>query len=268
MRDIALFGQSPAPQGSAAYSFTNAEAETYVAAMSGEPDDTRKAAIDTYVGALKTAGIWSELDALYLLAAHDEQAARLNLKAPASFAAINVGAGPAFVANRGFTGNGTSTALNTQFTPSTNGVNFIQDDASTWLWSLTNAQSAAASCGAFGNRTDLVLRAATDQTFSRMNSANALANTAGNTLDSTGLFGNQRRAAGDVRIFRNGVQIASGTGASVGVNASAQWICGGNAGSFSAYQTAFYAAGSALTGLESALYDATLAYMQAVGAIP
>ena len=37
--------------------------------------------IKTLVDSLKSAGVWAKLDALYLLAAHDAQAARLNATA-------------------------------------------------------------------------------------------------------------------------------------------------------------------------------------------
>lgn len=62
------------------FSFTNAEAAALVARMSVEPDDTRKGLIDTLVGDLKTDGVWSRLDALWIFASHDEQAGRLNWK--------------------------------------------------------------------------------------------------------------------------------------------------------------------------------------------
>jgi len=50
-----------------------------LARMSVPPSPARRTHIDTLVKSLIAAGLWTKLDALYLLAAHDAQAARLNL---------------------------------------------------------------------------------------------------------------------------------------------------------------------------------------------
>jgi hypothetical protein len=253
--------------GAAGFAFTNAEAEAYVAAMSTEPDDTRKALIDTYIGALKTAGIFANLDVLYLLAAHDQQAARLNVINPATFTLANVGAGPTFSADNGFAGNGTSTALNTQFTPSTDGVNFQQDESSFCVWALTGAQSDAVDIGSIDNAAAYITARNTSN-----HTIYILCDETPSTLfDETGTdfifvkrFQSFRRY-----IFVNGVQQAFASIDSTGEPADEQWICGGNGGtpSFSERQIAFAAWGAGMDTLEEAFYDATLAYLQGVGAV-
>src|SRR5262252_6152224 len=55
------------------------------AAFSTPPDTTRKGVIDTCVRALKSAGVWTKLDVLYLFAAADSQAARVNWKNPGTY---------------------------------------------------------------------------------------------------------------------------------------------------------------------------------------
>ncbi|MFG1423925.1 hypothetical protein [Roseixanthobacter liquoris] len=50
-----------------------------LARMSVPPSPARRTQIDTLVKGLIAAGLWTKLDALYLTAAHDAQAARLNL---------------------------------------------------------------------------------------------------------------------------------------------------------------------------------------------
>lgn len=54
------------------------EARALMARMTTAPSASRARAIATLVRTLKAAGIWSKLDLLYILAAHDAQAARLN----------------------------------------------------------------------------------------------------------------------------------------------------------------------------------------------
>lgn len=66
-----------------AYTPTNSEAATLVAAMSTPPDDTRYELIDDTVGSLKSAGLWAKLDCIYFTRAHHEQASRLNWINPA-----------------------------------------------------------------------------------------------------------------------------------------------------------------------------------------
>jgi len=107
------------------FTFTNSEASTYVAAMTVEPSNTIKTAIDQLVTDLKAAGVFAKMDALWLVDAHDDQAARLNLIAPAS----NTITGTAtFAAGIGFTGNGTS-ALDSNYDLSA-GTNYTDASAS------------------------------------------------------------------------------------------------------------------------------------------
>ncbi len=256
--------------GGTSYSFVNAEASAYVAAMSVQPDDTRKELIDTYVGALKSSGVWPALDILYVLASHDSQAAKLNLKAPASFVAVNVGAGPTFVADRGFTSNGSSTALDTQWVPNTNGVNFTLNDASQWVWCLTNAQSNQRAIGGnSGSPAGFICpRSTTDAVIAQMNSGSAQTLGAGSFTTSVGFTGYQRRAAGAMAVFKDGVSAATATAAASSRATQSQWICGGNNNSFDPRQIAIAAWGASLNTLEAGFYNATLAYLQGVGAAP
>jgi hypothetical protein len=95
---------------SSGYSFTNSEAAAAVAAMTVAPNDTVKARYDAFVGALKsgaTSGnnIWAKLDHVYILAAHDRQAARVNLKNSAKILTEN--GTLTFTTDRGFEGDGT-----------------------------------------------------------------------------------------------------------------------------------------------------------------
>ncbi len=92
------------------YTFINAEAEALVAAFSVDPDDTRKALIDNLVGTLKGAGVWTKIDYLYVMAAHDEQAARINWKDPGT-ATLTVVNSPTFTTDGGFASNGSTSYL-------------------------------------------------------------------------------------------------------------------------------------------------------------
>ncbi len=71
---------------------------------------------------LKAAGIWTLLEFLHVFATDgDSDFATLNWKNPLLYQCLKVN-NPTFTVNFGFTGNGTTQYLNTQFTPSTNCV--------------------------------------------------------------------------------------------------------------------------------------------------
>ena len=65
-----LFGAGYTPQAKALF-----------AAMSAKPTPTRMNLYNGLILSLRTSGLWANLDALYLMAAHDEQAGRLNIVA-------------------------------------------------------------------------------------------------------------------------------------------------------------------------------------------
>lgn len=108
--DAWLYGTVAVPQLVSPPSYL-AETDALVARMSVAPSTARKDAIDRYIRKLKAgpisgSDIWAKIAVLYLLAAHDAQAARLNWKAASNNLTV-VGA-PTFVANGYYTGNSTN----------------------------------------------------------------------------------------------------------------------------------------------------------------
>jgi hypothetical protein len=242
------------------------EATTLFANMTTAPTLSRAIIINDFIRNLKSSGIWPLLDVLYVTAAATSQAALLNWKAPAgSFNALAVNA-PTFVADRGYTGNGTSGRLNTQWTPSTNGVNFTQNSASAWVYCLTNVSEAAADIGG------------TTSSFCRVISRNGAnmgvsindgtASTAAlGTATSVGFSGVSRAASGTLKAWKNGVQQGADISVnSVSVNGDVQWICGGDSTDFSTKQIGCATWGGALTGKEAQLYNLVFTYLQTIGA--
>lgn len=235
------------------------------AAMTTPPTTARQSLINACIVALKTAGIWSQLDVLYVLAAADSQAASLNWVSPSTFALVAT-ASPTFTADRGYAGNGSTSHLDTGWTPSINAVNYTQNSASAWAWDLTATEEDNNSI--LGNstapRTKIGPRGASSTSMIRIND-----NTDQSTAVATavGFWGAQRRASTDKRAWMNGAQLGTtASTASTGIPSQSQWICGSNSTLFSAHQVAAAAWGASLSGLEAPLYSAMLAYMQGVGA--
>ncbi len=77
------------------------------------PSAAQQTLQNTLVTDLKTAGIWSKLDALYITANDgSREFGRLNWASPSTFALSEVSS-PTFTSNEGFTGNGSSSTLDT-----------------------------------------------------------------------------------------------------------------------------------------------------------
>jgi hypothetical protein len=125
--------------GGSGVSYT-AEAEALFARMSAAPDATRKGLINTAIlslltGAVSGSNIWAKLDALYLIAAHNQQAADLNWKSAGYTLSPlgGMGAGD-FTTDRGYLGDGIGKYLATGITPSAGGFNYALDSACFGAW--------------------------------------------------------------------------------------------------------------------------------------
>lgn len=110
---------------------------TLLAAMTSPPSAVRKALINSTIRSLQAAGIWQLLDAFYMLAAHDAQAALLNWKDPSKYllAAVN---SPTFTVDRGYDYDGTTQNLQTSDLTSWAGLTFVQDSQHAWVFPNEN----------------------------------------------------------------------------------------------------------------------------------
>lgn len=104
------------------------ETRALVDAMTVKPNSTRVAHINRLIRAMKADGSWTRMDVFYMLAAHDEQAARLNWKNPGALT-LTANNSPTFTVDRGFAGDGVSMNLTSTYRPSTFAGQFVLDDA-------------------------------------------------------------------------------------------------------------------------------------------
>lgn len=259
----------------AAASGYSAEATAYFAAMSVAPDATRKGHLNTLIAALKTAGVWAKLDALYIMAAHDAQAARVNAVNPASVATTS--GTLTFTTDRGYAGNGTTGYMSTGFNPSTaSNPKFTQNSAHMGAWSRTAGNSgaevgtiiaaaspgsAAVSTNVFGNSRVYV---------NSGNSFEAVANS-----PATAHICWSRTGAATTPCYRNASLVVTSTLASVAPGNSEILLAAANSSTtgtitpvnYCSNQIMFVHWGSQLSGAEvTALYNALDTYKTAVGA--
>jgi hypothetical protein len=246
---------------SSGYSFTNAEAQTYVAAMAVAPNDTRKAVIDDFFTAIKASPGLAKFDAIWLLAAHTEQAGLLNAVNPA---AINLTAsgGYTFTEDEGITGGGVDGFLDTG-TAHSGFTKFTQDDAHAGAWGRT-AGTAGRSLMSTTNATlrfDIKANAGATERATRMNATGS--NTSNDNLTVGHVVGVKVDAT-------NGLNYRDGTGEAGGVITSAALqaenvVLLRSSTTYSDAQIFAAHIGSKLTAVEvDAVFDALAAYKTAV----
>ncbi|MEP3073681.1 hypothetical protein [Maricaulis sp.] len=256
--------------------FMDPDAQVIINAMSSTPSGARQSLIEDLVDGLKADGIWAKLDALWVLAAHDSQAAALNWMDPAGSPILPVNA-PVFTADRGFKGDNTSTHLDTQFVPGTDGVNFVQDSASAGIW----VREVASDNG------DIYLGTgdnSSSSTFTRIQRRSdgvewRVWGPNGGLLDggtdsevATGLLVADRSGATAFHTYRNGALENTGSAASGSPSPYSVYLLAANgsgaAGSQSDAQLSAAFLGGSLTGTEHGnLHTRLNTYLTAVGAV-
>lgn len=239
--------------------------------MDVQPDDARKALIDTLFSNLKSGGVLTKLDALWLMAAHTSQAARLNLRSASyDLSAIS---SPPFIVDRGYAGDGSASYLKTGLVLST-ATNFAQNSAAFGFWSLTDAQGDSFVMGARVSsslqQNVIAPRRAGSKADARVNvgpSPPAVA-----SANSLGLFSGSRTGSTTTTMFKNGASIGSYAASSVEPPALEMYLLGCNTnGELSLPSNRRGAAafvGAGLTNGEMlALYNALNTYLTALGAV-
>lgn len=235
-----------------------------------------------YIVAAKDHGWFFEHDAISIMAAglddpgyttpFDSVVGRNNLRQDAYH--LTAISNPVFTSHRGFTGNGVSAYLNSNFNPVTAvGANFQRDDANFGIVSLTAAMVAVSDAGYYGgaNGVTIQCRDGGNNFTGRINQASVAAS-AGNT-DGRGLYEVDRNAAsgtGAITSRKNGAPVVTNTTSEAStalLNAALQYLRYGT-GSYSSRQLAAGFIGGHLTDEQAAYrYSDTLVYLQAVGAV-
>lgn len=238
-------------------------AAALMARMTTPPVPARAVAINALVVALKAAGAWGRLDVLYVMAAADAQAAGLNWK-DSAYPLTPVNA-PTFTADRGYTGNGSSSYLTTGFDPSAApaGMVLAQNDACIGVYTLTDSASNGYEAGNVGNRMKARNRTGSlGSSVSLSTTTTVSVNGVTPPVHVTGI----RRDAANQLLFRQGVEVGSGANASAGLPGAFEILRANTA--YSDRQVAIAYCGAALSDAAAlAAHAAFTAYLAAVGAV-
>lgn len=254
----------------------DAEYLIYEAAMSVQPSSTWRTAASQLFVSLRTAlgetSLGDALDIMYILAAETEQAALLNTVNPGTHNATNVNS-VAFEASRGMTGNGSSSYLDTNYNPSTQGVNFITNSASMGVYSRTNSIEASGvdmgiHAGFMQPSTRIYSRVTSTQGNIGINDSSSTS--FNGSVNSLSLFVLNRASSSDRRLYQAGSELVSLPATSASIPSFTMTIGalhGSSFSSFSQRQYAFAFMGRSMDATEqSDFYDAIQTFMTAIGA--
>ena len=204
---------------------------------------------------LKAGGIWSKLDTFAVFATDgDSDFALIDWKRLSDYTAVN---SPTFTADEGFTGNGTSSYIDTNFNPTIGTNNYLLDDAGRFFWvdNRTGVQWEGVSTGGTNDS-----RNATNSLV-RINQATSGLN-ATVTFDVDEFHAINRTSSTNVEIFTNTTQF-SRTSTSVLIFNSNQFILRGG-GTYNGSRFRMYAMGGNLVTENTDFYNAMNTYISAL----
>lgn len=209
------------------------------------PSEAVRTKQNTLLAAMKADGVWAKLDVFYVFAQDGGSAfATLNWKNPNANQSTLVSS-PTFVSNGGFTGNGTSSYIDTNFNPATQGVQYTQNDASRYFF------THAIGTGRFDGNTSGV-----NSIFSGTSGSqriNAASNTVVPPLDYNSTVNTKsihRTSSTSITAY-NSTTAQTGVQTSASITSANQWILRSST-NYSTHTCAAYAMGASLIAEHSA----------------
>lgn len=211
------------------------------------PSASVQAKQNTLLASLKASGVWAKLDVFYVFAQDGGSAfATLNWKNPNANQSTLVSS-PTFVNNGGFQGNGTSSYIDTNFNPATQGVQYTQNNASRYFFTHAISGSGRFDGNNFANRNSMVRGLTNAQRI------NAGTNTSLVALDLTAAVNTKslhRTSATDITAYNSTTGIST-TQLSGAIDSSNQWVLR-SLSNYGAHTCAAYAMGASMISEHSA----------------
>lgn len=218
---------------------------------------------------LVNTGIINLLDRFWVGATEIEQNGTISLVYPSSTAMTLVNT-PTWTQHQGWTGNGTTQYINTNFNPNSQFVNFVRDSACTGVYQRNSTTAGAmtemgqaSSYGSNGNQ--LSTNFSANIILSMTHGSGFLATSNGG---SQGLFTTRRTASTAIAHFKNGISFATGSTSSSGVISRVFYLLAtNNGGATFQFSTAQLAVAFAAAGNidQAMVYAIIQSYMTALG---
>ena len=252
------------------------EVEAYRTGLTTPLSSAQIGRLNTLVASLKSglgvSALSDAFDTLYILAGETSESSLRNLVKNAHYAtAVN---SPTFTQFEGFTGNGTSSYINTNFTDSTSAVRFNVNNASYFEYIRTNLSYyvGGTGSGAAGNgyNTQLYVAESGKGYSALLNQGGIFSSGQISINNSPGFFIINKISANSSELFQNGTSLGSRTSTLNGFIGYASYInarnTSGTASNFSNTQTSIAGHGRAFSTVEIAvIQNAFEAYMDANG---
>jgi hypothetical protein len=248
---------------------TSAQSAAFLARATNITSTTDKTNYDTMITGLVNDGVWALLDVLYIFSTVDRTTALLNL-IQNNFNAVEHGT-INFTAYQGYTGDGSTFYLDTQFGPSTAAGNFSQNSSSAAVYVLTNSTTddgVGIGQGAVNNDVRIAILVPSGM-FYAITGANNFSITNTNRM---GFYTASRTNSSSTAIYKNGSSVFSNpadTSTAIGsatVAVFAQNDSGGGIVSFSTNQQSAAAIGGGLDSTKAGQLSSRInAFMTAYG---
>src|SRR3990167_2619403 len=245
----------------------DAMASAYFAAVPNAFTSARKTIINTLIAGLRADGNLTKLDRLWLLANSTTGNAVIDIIGLNAATLVNA---PAFVEDQGYTGDGATSYINSNFSPNPDATNFTQNSSSFGVYVNTDdgtspgiamgvAQGGTSYNTVWPKEGGIFYGTSTDSGAIEVSVA---------TANCLSLSVAQRVDASNVDIYKAGVLVASGARTSGLVTTIPFFILAHNSGvasSFFGERVALAFLGSNTIN-QSTLYTRIQAYMTAIGA--
>jgi hypothetical protein len=202
---------------------------------------------------LKNAGVWDKLDTFAMLATDgSSDFALIDWKRLSQYTAVN---SPTFTTNGGFTGNGTSSYVDTNFNPTVGTNKYLLNDASRVYWADQRTGGSLTIEGTPVSGVNVSVY---------QNSASNRINQGGSNLNSAVTFSVDgwksinRTSSTNVELFTTTTQF-SRTATSTSIQNSNQHFIGGSF--YAAIRFRMYAMGQSLVSENTSFYNAVNTYL-------
>lgn len=208
----------------------DSDASRYFDAMTTELNDSTKENINDFVVMLKDSlsidSLAEVFDVMYVFANETQEAALKNVVGR-NYDATAV-ASPTFTVGEGIAGNGSTSYVNTNFNPSSNGYRYSVNSASFGIYSRTDVNGAYIDIG-INASSDMAIysRALSNVAYVRVNSG-AWPSTA--SLDSRGMFIANKTFTTEQDLYRNSSLLIDDTQTNTGLPDDEVFICAWNSG--------------------------------------
>jgi hypothetical protein len=212
----------------------------------------------------------SGIDVLWVTATDgDQDFATLNWITPASFQATRVSS-PTFTKNQGYYGNGTSSYINTNWNPNTNGSNYLLNNSSIFCYVVNNSagNNSMASMGVSATGIDIIIPRNVSNLIDFRININAAQSDTWAVTKSNGLKFVSRTTSTNTLLYDDGAIQTTVTRSSLSRPTNNLYLEAlnntGTAGFFSNRGIGMAGAGASLSGSETLLYTAWNTYRTSI----